>query len=136
LTRPATAGSGRIGRRRRESRFHTARAGNGMLRARPARTGRRNARTHAGFGNHRLAGTDGSAINRLAGHRRGRRFRHSGSRRGRRSRHGRPRRGRQLRGQIGPRRNYGTCGGLTRERTLLLRLRCTRGGGHRPRRRR
>ncbi len=51
------------------------------------------ARTRTGSrpGYHRLAGTDGSAINRLSGNRRAGRFRNSGARRRGRGRHGRTR---------------------------------------------
>ncbi len=122
LSRAATTGSGRIGRRRRQTRLHAARTRHRMLRARPARTARGHARTHARPGHHRLAGTDRSAVDRLAGYRRRRRLRNTGARRCRGRRHGGPRRG-ELGRKIGTRWNHRTRCRLTGQGPLLLRSR-------------
>ena len=120
LSRSATTGSGRIGRRRRQTRLHAARTRYRMLRARSARTARGHTRTHARPGHHRLAGTDRSAVDRLAGYRRRRRLRNTGARRYRGRRHGGPRRG-ELGRKIGTRWNHRTRCRLTGQGPLLLR---------------
>jgi hypothetical protein len=77
-----------------------------MLRTRAARAPRRDSGTNPGLSDHRLAGTNGTAINRLAGDRRTGDLGNARPRRGR-CRHGGTRRA-QFGHQIGPRGHYRT----------------------------
>ena len=89
-----------------------------MLRTRSAGTpdGRRPG-TNSRLGDHRLTGTDGTAIDGLSGNRRDVRLGNSGPGRGRLRRHSWSER-RQSGGKVGTRRHHRPRGGLTRQRTL------------------